>query len=310
MSEDLAGNPPVDGGSVEATQPTQPVQQAPDPSAAAPLLGGGGSEKEVAAPATWPEDWRNKFAGSDDKRLNRLGRFGSPEDLAKSYFELEKKLSSRPTAPTLPENATPEQVSEYRKAIGVPDEGKYDTDLGGGFIWADADKEVLEDFQKHAFEANMPGGEFKKALAWYAQWQERQQSKSAEMDAEFRSKAEDELREEWGADYRRNVNAINSLFSTLNDETKSALFTARMPDGRLIGDHPEMVRFFANMARELNPAATLVPSSGGDPAKGVADRIAEIEKRMAEDRVGYFKDTAMQAEYDRLLQARQKMASR
>jgi hypothetical protein len=302
MVDEVTGNPP-DGGSVET--------EAPVSTPATSLLEGGGSEAPApAGSAAWPENWREEWAGGDDKALKRLARFTDPKSVAKSYFELEKKLSSRPTIPTLPENATEEQVAEYRKAIGVPDEGKYDVELGGGFVWADNDKDVLEDFQKHAFDANMPAGEFKKALAWYAQWQEKMQNQVAEMDSSFRAQSEEALREEWGPDFRRNINATAALFSGMNEEVKNSLFLARMPDGRMIGDHPEVVGFFSKLARELNPAATLVPSSGGDPSKGVDETIAAYEKRMGEDRAGWFKDTKSQEHYSQLLAAREKMKSR
>jgi hypothetical protein len=96
----------------------------------------------------------------------------------------------------------------------------------------------------------------------------------------------------------------------MKEDMKNSFFMARMPDGRMIGDHPELVSFFSGLAREINPAATLVPSSGGDPTKGVDEAIAAYEKRMGEDRAGWFKDTKAQEHYSQLLSARDKMKSR
>lgn len=306
MVDEVTGNPP-EGGSVEAEAP---VDTAPA-SGSKSLLQGGGTEAPVSTgPASWPENWRDEWAAGDEKQRKQLERFTDPKALAKSYFEAQKKLSQRATLPTLPENATPEQVAEYRKAIGVPDDGKYDTQLGGGFVWAESDNAVLEDFQKHAYESNMPAGEFKKALAWYAKWQEAQQNTVVEQDRSFRAQSEEQLREEWGPDYKRNLNATASLFANMDGELKNSFFMARMPDGRMIGDHPQMVAFFSGLARELNPAATLVPASGGDPVKGVEEQIAAYEQRMSGDRNAWFKDTKAQEHYAQLLTAREKMARR
>jgi hypothetical protein len=306
MVDEVTGNPP-EGGSVEVEAPVD-TAPAVEPKS---LLEGGGSDAPVAAStAAWSEKWREEWTGGDEKQAKQLARLTDPKALVKSYFEAQKKLSQRAALPTLPENATPEQIAEYRKAVGVPEDGKYDVELGGGFVWADADKTVLEDFQKHAHDSNMPAGEFKKALAWYAKWQEAEKSQIVEQDQSFRAQSEEQLREEWGPDYKRNLNATASLFANMKDDLKNSFFMSRMPDGRMIGDHPEMVAFFSGLARELNPAATLVPASGGDPTKGVEEQIAVYEKRMSEDRNAWFKDTKAQEHYSQLLTARDKMKAR
>jgi hypothetical protein len=306
MVDEVTGNPP-EGGSVETEAP---VEAAPATEAKSLLELGGSDAPAPAGSAAWPENWREEWAGGDDKALKRLARFTDPKAVAKSYFELEKKLSSRPAIPTLPENATEEQVAEYRKAIGVPEDGKYDNELGGGFVWSDYDKPILESFAEFAFKHNIPASEHKKSLAFIAEYQESERARRSALDAEVRQAAEESLREEWGPDYRRNVNATASLFAGLDEETKEEFFTTPMKRGGVIGDNPKLVAFFSKIARELNPAATLVPSSGGDPSKGVEETIAAYEKRMGEDRDGWFKDAKAQEHYAQLLTAREKMRSR
>src|SRR3990167_10392063 len=48
----------------------------------------------AAPPATWPDDWRGRFAGKDADALKRLNRFQSPEGVYKSWRSLEQRLSA------------------------------------------------------------------------------------------------------------------------------------------------------------------------------------------------------------------------
>src|SRR6266568_1131484 len=72
-----------------------------------PLLGGaeGGAEggAGAAAPPSWREDWREALAGDDKQALTRLKRLTAPDDLFKSYRDLEKRLSSGQTFAPPPE---------------------------------------------------------------------------------------------------------------------------------------------------------------------------------------------------------------
>ena len=77
-----------------------------------------------------------------------------------------------------------------------------------------------------------------------------------------------------------------------------------------MGADPDVKRFLLSLALINNPAGVVVPASSGDMAKGVNDRIGEIEKLMRENRKEYNKNEEVQAEYRRLLEAREAMAKR
>lgn len=294
-------------------QATEPAQQA------APKTLADGAETEAGSRVVsdWPDDWRAKFAGEDAKALKRLERFGSPTDLFKSFRELEGKLSSgqlkaKVEAPG--KDATPEEIAAFRKEQGIPESpDKYDTSLGDGFVWADADKPFLEDYTKYAHERNMTPAQVKENLAWYAASQQRALEAQAEADTNFRINAEEELRKEWGPDFRRNMNSVYQLFTDMPSEAKEGLFSARTPDGKLIGDHPAYMQFFANLARELNPAATILPAGGANPMQGIEGRMKELESMMGNRASEYWrgpKSEAMQQEYRDLLTAQEKLRSR
>jgi predicted secreted protein len=70
------------------------------------------------------------------------------------------------------------------------------------------------------------------------------------------------------------------------------------------------VKWLAQVAREVNPAASLIPQGSSDAVGTIKDEIAAIEKYMRTDRAGYFKDTDKQERYRQLLTAQEKYAAR
>jgi hypothetical protein len=151
--------------------------KAGDAAADKPLAAGGGTDKPVATVATWVEDWRARMAGEDKARLKTLERMGSPEDVAKAYFEAQKKISEGFKAPALPDSPTDEQVAEYRKALGIPEkpEDYKLSDLPKGVVLGEAEKPIVDSFAKSAHAANMPPQYAKAAAAWYFEERDRQQ---------------------------------------------------------------------------------------------------------------------------------------
>lgn len=266
------------------------------------LLGGNTTDRPVAAPADWPEDWRIKLAGEDKSYLKTLDRFNSPADLAKAYRDAQARLSSGNLKQSLPDNPTPQELANWRAQNGVPESpDKYDVSLGDGFVWGDADKPLLDDFTKYAHESNLPADQVKKVLGWYAQLQEKQAAAREEADERFHQEAEDSLRSEWGQEYRRNLNAIGNVFDAHSTpEVKDAIFMARLPNGRLLGDDPSAVKVLAAIARTANPTATVVPSNGFGT---MDDELTALSKKVGTPE--YWRDEKMQARYRELLEAKE-----
>lgn len=272
------------------------------------------ADKSVAAPADWPEDWRAKVAGEDAKELARLQRMGSPADVWKAYRALEAKISSGQLKSAPKADATPEELAAWRKEAGLPEtpEG-YKPQLPNGMIPGEADAPLIAGFQKTAHELGMTPEQFNKTLAWYYTEMDADAAQRAETDKAFRSEAEDALRAEWGANYRAEVKGIMN-FMTANAPAGLAdtLFQSRTADGKLLGDHPEVLRWLASITRTVNPMATLVPAGSADPMKAGEARISEIEQIMRgpDANEKYWRNPEMQAEYGRLLEAREATRSR
>lgn len=280
------------------------------------LSADGKDDKAVAAPADWPDDWRQKLAGEDKALLKQLDRLGSPADLFKSYRALQQKISSgelKAAGTPYPEKGTDEEKAAWRKENGVPDKAEdYKIEPPKGFVFGDADKPSLESFQKYAHALNWTPAQLNQAVAWYASEQEQIIARQQQEDGAFRQKAEDDLRSEWGNNYRQNINAVQNLLSSAPTGLSDRLLSARLADGRLLGDDPVALKWLAGLSREVNPVATLSPAVG-DPSKTMTARKAELEALIKDRRSVYYRgnDAAkLQTEYRDILAAEERMKSR
>jgi hypothetical protein len=272
---------------------------------------------DTAAKPDWPDDWRDKIAGEDKDFRKRLDRFGSPLDVAKSFRALEAKMSSGEVKKALPKDATPEEAAAWRKDNGIPDTpGGYVEKLAlpNGLVLGEADKPVVTEFATAAHALGMDTGHFAGLVAKYYEIQDKKAADQADADETFHNESLNALGTEWGAHMRREVNGVNSFVNQhFPGSLGRDLLIARDTEGRMLGDNPAFIKALASLNRELNPVSTLIPSASGDPAKGLADRMAEIQKMMPDRTSAYWKGPqaeALQQEYRDLITASEKMKAR
>lgn len=292
-----SGTPPPDAGTPDPDVEKPPASALEDP----------GADDPVKAPTDWPSDWRTKMAGEDADALKRLERYKSPNDLAKALTEAQNKLRSTRAMPTLGENPSDEEIAAYRKDMGVPEKAEaYLEKLPDGLVIGEDDKPVFESFAQAAHEANIPAEQAQKMLDWYAQLGEQEAAAQSDRDNEARSASIEELRAELGGEYLPKMNAVKAFVEGFGEGITENLFGARLADGTLLGDNPNMLRLLMDMQQKVNPMGIVAPADGKTSAETVTDRIAEIEGVMRTDRAKYNKDTAMQEELRRLYEFQDK----
>lgn len=314
MSEEIAATT-TEQTTTEAASTTEAVVvsgQETTQEAAPTLATAEPSEKPVAVPADWPDDWRAKLAGEDAKELARLQRMGSPAEVWKAYRALEAKISSGQLKQGLKPDATPEEVAAWRKENGLPEKPEdYRPQLPNGTVLGEEDAPLIGGFQKTAHELGLTADQFNKTLSWYYGQMDAMKAQQYEADTSFRSQAEDALRAEWGPAYRAEVKGIaNFMEANAPAGMADLLFNSRTADGKLIGDHPEVLRWLSSLARDVNPMSTLVPAGSADPMKAGEARITEIEQMMRSEPDKYWKNQDVQTEYGKLLEAREALRGR
>jgi hypothetical protein len=279
-----------------------------------------------SAPA-FPETWREMLAGEDKTALKDLQRFTDPAALAKSYRELRTERDSgkvKPVAAPPGDNATPEQKTAWRTSQGLPDKAEtYVTNiaLGDGVVLSDGDKPLMGNFAEMAMAKNWSQGQFNDAVSWFYDAQQAIEQQRLEGDGSYRTTAQTELMTDWGpGDYKTNMNAVGSLLATMDKDMRSTVLAARTPDGRLVGDTPEFLKWAAAHIREFNPAATLISPSEGNIPKAIQSEMANIESVLAKansgDREAYHEyygrdgKPGLDARWRELYAAQQQMAER
>lgn len=264
-------------------------------------------------------DWRTAMAGEDKDALKRLARWADPANFYKSYIALESKMKSGEYAKALPEDADEKTVAAWRKENGIPEEAKGYVDaveLANGVVPGEGDKPMMEAFAALAHEQNMPPKHYNAAINWYFAQQDTIRQQQEDADDKFKQESEDDLRATWeGADYRRNLTAVRNMMAGWPEGLADEIMAGRTADGRLIGDDPRFLKAMAQMALDLNPAATLVPHAGADTGKVMEERLSELKTWMSAPKGSdnwkkYWKDEKVQEEYRDLVNAQDKMKAR
>lgn len=241
------------------------------------------------APAVWPEDWRNRLAGKDDSALKRLNRFQSPEGIYKSWRSLEQRLSSGELKSALPKDASEEQVAEWRKEVGLPEEPNgYELPEVSGHEWTDADKPTLEKFLGVAHTANLNQEQVNAALSWYVQEQQSILDSRYEGDVEARQTLEDELRSEWGHEFRSNVGLMKRYMEAeLPEGAAEVLTSVRMDDGTRLIDNPWFAKWMAQIARDTYGDVSFI---GGEGVAAISNRMKEVQEILRSDPDRYWRE--------------------
>jgi hypothetical protein len=240
----------------------------------------GAKKSSDTSPEAFPAAWREDMAGGDRAFRKTLDRFENPAALARAYKELTARLSSGDLrAP--PANATPEQVAAWRTEQGLPrDAAAYVAGLqfGDGTVPGEAEKAMLASFAEEAMKGRWTADQYNQAVGWYFATQDRLAAGRDHADAAFKDEASADLMREWGHDYAANRNAVAQFFDrNFPADFREALLTARLPDGRILANHPAFNRAILDVARSLNPGGKVLPNASGAGLSGVEGHIAEIE---------------------------------
>lgn len=267
------------------------------------------TETKTEGNVVWPEDWRKRFAGDDEKLLKRAARFNTPEDIWKSFLEADKKISEGVKLPTITDKSTPEEVKAYRELMGVPEAWTdYKTDVNG-LVWGEGDKDRVDSFLEHAHKGNIPQPMVSKVLEWYGDLIEAETAEMETADFEERTNNTVQLKQEWGGEYDANLNAIKGLFDGKGEGILDTIFQARV-DGKLLGNNPDVLKALASIAREINPHVTLMGGTSTS-MQSIDDEINSIQKDM--QTVAYRKGGAASdkkfARLTELLTAKEKLQS-
>lgn len=233
-----------------------------------------------------PDNWRDLAADGDDDTLKLLKRYGSIKGVAKALREANEKIrSGKPSASDEPMPDDAEKAKTWRKERGIPDDPTgYTLPESVTKRVSDVDKPMLTSFTEYAHAKGAPQAVVDIASEWYFDNMESIQAERISADKEASSTAEEDLRKDWGVEYKGNLQ-LAARFVESVPGIGANWAEARMPDGTRLGDNPAFMSWASDMGR--NEFGDPVFAST-DSERQHNDRKAEIEKVMKTDINRYY----------------------
>lgn len=260
----------------------------------------------------WKEDWREtaiKEAGltgeEAESAMKRLSRYSSPSAMAKSLVELNKKIASGEYKVPAPEDA--EALARWRKDNGIPEKPEdYKLELDNGFVLGEEDMPMVKGFLDVAHNKNLDNNTVKEILSWYKGQEKLMIEAETQILTEARNNTINELKAEWGSEFKENMNAVNSFMSKyFGDEVAKHVEFAVGPNGAPLGSNPAFIKAISQLSRELDIGDYVVPGAV-NKMEAIADEMKAIEKKMGTTAYS----NAERQRYTELIEAKGKLESR
>jgi hypothetical protein len=253
--------------------------------------GGGLSFHELINPdGTFAQGWTDKLPEAFKPFGPSVGRFPSITDLIGGYANAEKAISAKKLTPP-GENATPEQVAEWRKLVGAPDKpdgyGPLKPEkLPAGAEWSD---ELAGKLAEIGHKHHLPKAALADLVALNLSAQEAAAQKNGTDAEAYVAQQTEALKKEWGQGYEEN----------LAQSVKAAKLLGVDITDPEVGSNAKMIRLLHSASKLMREDKLL----GGDGAQATlreqADQIRKGDDYQGKN--GLEKQKAAQARIAALL---------
>lgn len=302
----VAGDPPPApkaGDPPPAPKPGDPPKAGDPPPPPEPIKG------------KWPDQWREEMAGDDKELLETLKRHTDPVSAGKALREAQKKISSGKLRYELAADATPEQVAEYRKDMGIPADPKdylKDFTLGDGMVIGEADQPLVDSYLALAHKQHMEPKAVKAGIQAYFAMRQAEIAEMVNRQQALKAETQAALQQEWGADYKPTVAVIDHFLRTFfDDDTRLLLENSILGDGEtVLMNNPRIAKGIASAARQIWPMGTLLPNGDTKLLTTIEGRIKELETLQKTDIQKYNRTPGLREEFRQLLAQQESLKPR
>ena len=274
--------------SEQITQTDVPVEETTQTTTDTPK-----QETQIEQPVpTVAKSWKEAISEEFREDPN-IAKFTELDALAKSYINATRMIGQDKVA--IPnENSTDDQWNEVYGKLGRPESpDKYKLEANSDVV--PLDEGAIKQFAENAHQLGLNNKQAQGILEFYKNSMEGS-AQQARIDTETaQANAEAELRKEWGSNYENNIKKAGSVAkANMNAE----ILDLQLQDGTRLGDHPEVIKGFANIANLLSEDK-LVGTESESVDKGT-DYEAEISK-IVNDRDGPYWNKA-HPDHDKVVQ--------
>lgn len=197
--------------------------------------------------ASTAESYRDGI--KDPKARAFFDRYSTIDAAANALLEKEQMLSRRVAVPG--EDASEEDMARFRKAMGVPESiEEYDVTSMKPEAYTDEEwsSEVVQSVLSpvvaaaHAAGVNQSG--LKAVVDAYMGVSAANAAEQARQDASWAEAAEEQLRTDWGSDYKGNMMAAEKAIASI-----PGIENLVLKDGSQLGNNPLFIRIAADLGR-------------------------------------------------------------
>jgi len=183
-----------------------------------------------------PEELRNEPS---------LRTFTDPAALAKSYVNAQRMIGADKVA--IPgKSATPDEWREVYQRLGAP------TEVGGYEFEGDVplDDNYIDAFREHALNAGLNGRQANEMMNFVRGTITGMNEGLEQSREQALYEGEQQLRQEFGQAFEQRVEMAQLAARQLLGDTEM-FDQITLSDGRMLGDHPEIVKLFSNLATQI-----------------------------------------------------------
>jgi len=254
--------------SEQITQTNVPVEETTQTTTDTPQV-----NQQPTVSNSWKETISEEFRNDPN-----ISKFTEIDALAKSYINATRMIGQDKVA--IPnENSTDDQWNEVYGKLGRPESpDKYKLELQSEI--ASLDENAIKQFAENAHQLGLNNKQAQGILEYYKNSMEGS-VQQARVDTETaQANAEQELRKEWGRSYDENIKKAGAIAKANMSED---ILNMELKDGTRIGDHPSVIKGFANIANLMSEDKLISTESEGMDQS--TDYQAEISK-LVNDRDG------------------------
>ena len=253
----------------QTTQVTEPVETTQTTAPVAPTI----ATTNTSTPSTWKETISEEFRTNPN-----IEKFTEIDALAKSYINAVSMIG-QDKVPVPNQNSTEDQWNEVYSKLGRPESpDKYKLEVNSDLV--PLDESSVKSFAENAHKLGLNNKQAQGILEYYKNSMEGS-AQQAQIDTEtYQAQAEQELRKEWGRSFDDNIKKAGAVAKANMD---AEILDLTLSDGRRLGDHPAIIKGFANIANLMSEDKLISTESEGMDQS--TDYQAEISK-LVNDRDG------------------------
>ena len=276
----------------QITQETVPVAETTNPTTETPTQEPAKQETQIEQAPTVTKSWKEAIP-EELRNDPNISKFTELEALAKSYVNATRMIGQDKVA--VPNNnSTDDQWNEVYDKLGRPESpDKYKLEVKSDAV--PLDEGAIKSFAENAHQLGLNNKQAQGILEFYKNSMEGSvQQNQIDMET-AQSQAEQELRKEWGGNYEANIKKAGAVAKANMDAN---ILDMQLKDGTRLGDHPSIIKGFANIANLMSEDKLVSTESEG--MSQAIDYSAEISK-IVNDRDGPYWNKA-HPDHDKVVQ--------